>query len=291
MLLRGLELSRTTAGLFFMLLMGLGACGPTGPQRNPFPFIPTAHPSRQIVSDNLGWKPLWLKSMRISYGDQPLVIKVDNQVIIPVDNGSSGGLLVRLSPSTGKTIWSQEFNSPYRGDGAEVYSALVDDKQLYLAMPFAVKAFSLENGAPLWTSDELPGHTSYDLFPTARPDIIGVHGDRGYYFDTTTGRTSPASQYPELHEVVTESAKIDLKILMNKAIISNLVIADGKVYAITSDSALVAYDRATGCEVGRMQFDGEPFITDNSNQYVLVATDSEMLVYLGDSYEMRAFSR
>lgn len=229
--------------------------------------------------------------MRISYGDQPLVAVVDNQVIIPVDNGSSGGLLVKLDPYTGKRIWAQEFNSPYRGDGAEVNSALVDDKQLYLAMPYVVEAFSLEDGKQLWASDELASHTGYHLFPTERPDIIGAYGAGGYYFDKKTGRTSPASQYPELREVVPESAAIDLKILMNRTRVSNLVVADGKVYAITSDSALVAYDRATGREVGRMQFDGEPFITDNGNQYVLAATDSEMLVYLGDSYEMRAFSR
>ncbi|HTP08303.1 MAG TPA: PQQ-binding-like beta-propeller repeat protein, partial [Anaerolineae bacterium] len=272
--------------------ISLVACEANSPGANLFPLsLPTPHPSRQIVSDTLHWKQLWLKSMRISYGDQPLIVKADNQVIIPVDNGSSGGLLVKLDPSTGKTIWAQEFNSPYRGDGAEVYSALADDKQLYLAMPYAVEAFSLENGHLLWTSADLPSHTSYALFPTERSDIIGVHGSSGYYFDTKTGNTSPASQYPELHEVVSASPAIDLKILMNKTIVSNLAVADGKVYAITSDPALVAYDRTDGSEVGRMQFDGEPFNTNNSNQYVLVATDSEMLVYLGDSYEMRAFSR
>ena len=253
--------------------------------------MPTAHPSRQIVSDDLGWKQLWLKSMRISYGDQPLVAVVDNQVIIPVDNGSSGGLLVSWIPTLARGSGLRSSIRLIEAMGPKLTRLWLMTNRLYLAMPYVVEAFSLEDGKQLWASDELASHAGYHLFPTERPDIIGAYGAGGYYFDKKTGRTSPASQYPELREVVPESAAIDLKILMNRTRVSNLVVADGKVYAITSDSALVAYDRATGREVGRMQFDGEPFITDNGNQYVLAATDSEMLVYLGDSYEMRAFSR
>jgi len=279
------------ACLLVLLGMLLIACAPNSPGAVLFPpVMATPHPSRQVVSDTLGWKQLWRQSLQISYGKQPLAAVIDNQVVMPIDNGSTG-LLIRFDPKAGKLIWAQEFNAPLGNGGSRVDSTLVDAERFYLATPFVVKAFDLDDGKLLWTSNDLPGHTGYTLFATEWPDIIGTHGGGGYYFDTKMGSVSPANQHPELHEVEPNSPAIDLKILMNKAIVSNLVVADGKVYAITSDAALVAYNRTNGSEVGRMQFEGEPFITDYGNQYVLIATDSEMLVYLGDSHELRVFSR
>lgn len=76
----------------------------------------------------------------------------------------------------------------------------------------------------------------------------------------------------------------------SRGVVSNFVVADGKVYALTMDSALVQYDAATGSEIGRMEFSGKAFDTDDGNQYWLLAAGPEILVYLGDSQELLAFS-
>lgn len=76
----------------------------------------------------------------------------------------------------------------------------------------------------------------------------------------------------------------------NREIVSNLLVADGKIYALTMDSSLVQYDPVTGNEISRMKFDGKVFDTDQRNQYWLFAADPEIVVYLGDSQELIAFS-
>jgi outer membrane protein assembly factor BamB len=76
----------------------------------------------------------------------------------------------------------------------------------------------------------------------------------------------------------------------NREVVSNFVVANGKVYALIMDSALVQYDPATGSEIGRMKFSGKTFDTDQGSQYWLLAAGPEILVYLGDSQELIAFS-
>lgn len=75
-----------------------------------------------------------------------------------------------------------------------------------------------------------------------------------------------------------------------REVVSNFVVAGEKVYALAMNSALVQYDPVTGNEIGRMEFSGKEFDTDQGNQYWLLATGSEIIVYLGDSQELIAFS-
>jgi hypothetical protein len=76
----------------------------------------------------------------------------------------------------------------------------------------------------------------------------------------------------------------------DRDIVSNFVVVNGAVYALTANSAMVQYDAITGNEIGRMEFSGESLDTDLGNQYWLLATDTEIFVYLGDSQELIAFS-
>jgi outer membrane protein assembly factor BamB len=78
--------------------------------------------------------------------------------------------------------------------------------------------------------------------------------------------------------------------ISDQDVLSNFIVFDDSIYVITSEVALVAYDPATGKEKGRMKFDDGKFDTDHGNRYWLLPTDSEILVYLGDSQELIAFS-
>lgn len=76
----------------------------------------------------------------------------------------------------------------------------------------------------------------------------------------------------------------------HREIVSNLLVADGKIYTLNMDSALIQYNPATGDELGRMKFDGKELDTDQGNQYWLLAAGPEIVVYLGDSQELITFS-
>jgi outer membrane protein assembly factor BamB len=339
---------KVVVGLVALLAMLLISCGTNTPSRILFPrTLPTPHSTRQIVSNDFKWEELWRDPMKLSYGSALLPVISKNKVILPVDAGSTG-ILMALNPHSGQTIWTQDFISPFRGDGQEVDSILADGEQVYMATPFVVKAFSIVDGQPRWTSIELPGHTGYDLSLSNHPDVIRVDGGSGYYANKKDGEITPAEQGMDVPEVTTDTlvchydlqyiltcmdrqtnqrlwqiqpgwpatgVSIGSKILVllagshlnsligidqatgkelwrvsDRAVLSNFIVFDDNIYAITSDVALVAYDPATGKEKGRMKFDGGKFDTDHGNRYWLLATDSEILVYFGDGQELIAFS-
>ncbi len=335
-------------GLTVLATLLLISCGPQQPSGHVlFPFaVPTPYPSRQVISSDFDWQELWRQQLRSSVGDIPLAAAVRDRVILPTNIGSTGRL-VALNSHTGQLIWSQDFISPYRGDGQQVDSILADKEQVYLATPFVIQAYSIENGGPRWTSTELPSHTGYDLAPSTQPDIIRVYGDRSYYADKKDGRITLAEQGIDIPEITTDTltcqfdlqynltcfdrqtnqrlwqikpggaatgVSIDDKILVlsvgshlnflvgidqatgkelwhisDHGALSNFVVFDGKIYAITSDVALTAFDATTGQEIGRMKLSGESFNLNSGNRYWLLATDSELLAHLGDSQELIAF--
>ncbi len=264
----------------------LAACGPQPSKSVLFPFaLPTPYPSRQIISNDFDWHELWRQHLKSSAGHVPLGAVVKERVILPIDTGSTG-MLVALDSHTGQVIWNQEFVSPYRGDGAEAYSILADDEQVYLATPYVIQAYSVENGKPRWTSTELPSHTSYDLATSSRPNVIRVSGSDDYYVDKKDGKIMPAEQSDDVPRTTGEESWH----VYDQAIRSNLIIFNGKVYAITSDVALTAYDPETGRKIGQMKFSGGPFDMNAGNLYWLLAANTEILVHFGDSQELIAFN-
>ena len=72
-------------------------------------------------------------------------------------------------------------------------------------------------------------------------------------------------------------------------IASNFVVIGNTIYAISKDAALVAYDAFTGREVGRIVFSGGSLDIDHAAQYWLIASDSKVSIYFGDSQELIAF--
>ncbi len=340
--------SNWSRGLIVLVALVLVSCSPQPPRRVMFPFaLPTPYPSRHVISSDFGWQELWLQHLKSSVGHIPLGAVVKDRIILPTVTESTG-MLVALDSHTGQVIWNQEFISPYRGDGAEVYSILADDEQVYLATPYVIQAYDIEDGKPRWTSTELPSHTSYDLAPSTKSDVIRIDGDRGYYADKKDGKITPAEQGVDVPEIVTDTlvcqydlqynltcldrqtnkrlwqiqpgwpatgVSIDSKILVlsvgtnlnlligidqatgkelwrisDQAVLSNFIVFEGKIYAITSDVALTAYDPTTGHKIGQMKFSGGPFDINAGNRYWLLATDSEILAQFGDSQELIAFS-
>ncbi len=110
-----------------------------------------------------------------------------------------------LNTHTGQVIWAQNFVSPYRGDGEQVDSILADDDQVYLATPFVVQAYSVENGKPRWTSTDLPSHSGYDLALSSRSDSIQVFGGNDYYANKKDGKITPAKQGVDIPEITTDT--------------------------------------------------------------------------------------
>ncbi len=72
---------------------------------------------------------------------------------------------------------------------------------------------------------------------------------------------------------------------------SNFVVISNTVYSITSNAILVANDVFTGQEIGHIAFSGGPLDTDHSSEYWLIAGDSKLFIYFGDSQEIIAFER
>jgi outer membrane protein assembly factor BamB len=333
-----------------LVALVLTACGPQQSSRVLFPFTPpTPYPSRQVISSDLGLQELWRQPMLLSYGHPPISVDSQDAIILPINSGGTG-ILTALNPHNGQKIWSQEFISPYRGDAYQIDSILSDGKRIYIAIPYVVKAFSIIDGQPQWTTVDLPGHMSYELAPAKRPEFIRVKGGSGYYVDKQTESISPTEKGVDEYEIETdklacqvdmkfsfvcmdiethqpawqislgwpvgEAQSVNPKVLVlsagngyrnllagidqetgqilwkqhNREIVSNLLVADGKIYALTMDSSLVQYDPVTGNEISRMKFDGKVFDTDQGNQYWLFAADPEIVVYLGDSQELIAFS-
>ena len=72
-------------------------------------------------------------------------------------------------------------------------------------------------------------------------------------------------------------------------IVSNFALAGTNVYILNRDDELIAYDALTGRNVGVMQFGGGALDLEHASEYSIVAYDSRLFVYLGDSKEIIAF--
>ena len=72
-------------------------------------------------------------------------------------------------------------------------------------------------------------------------------------------------------------------------VICNMTVMNGIVYSIKADATLVAQDALTGHQTGLLQFSNSPFQRQPGAEYWVVAGDSMLFVYLGDSQELIAF--
>ncbi len=135
------------------------------------PLIPdlevSAVPSRSIKANDLGWREIWRRPLRLRYSETPAGVVVNDTIIVALEN-QNDIVLTALNTQNGQTIWMQEVASPYG-----VLDAIVADaNQVYVAASFVVKAFRAKNGEPLWTSPELLTHTRHDLYRGSESDII-----------------------------------------------------------------------------------------------------------------------
>ena len=73
-------------------------------------------------------------------------------------------------------------------------------------------------------------------------------------------------------------------------IASNLTRFAKNIYALTSTGMLVAFNEFTGESVGSQQFSEGPLDTEHASEYGVFAWNDTLLIYLGDSQELIAFS-
>jgi len=71
---------------------------------------------------------------------------------------------------------------------------------------------------------------------------------------------------------------------------SNLTRFAKNIYALTNTGMLIAYNEFTGESVGALQFSEGPLDTEHASEYGVFAWNDTLLVYLGDSQELIAFS-
>ncbi len=69
---------------------------------------------------------------------------------------------------------------------------------------------------------------------------------------------------------------------------SNIAVVNGIVYSLRTDAALVAQDALTGHQIGLLQFNNGPLQKQYGTEYWVVAGDSMLFVYFGDSQELIA---
>ncbi len=74
-------------------------------------------------------------------------------------------------------------------------------------------------------------------------------------------------------------------------IVSNFIAIGGIVYAITTESAIIAIDVTSGRIVGQMAFSSGPLDVEHSPEYWLLTQDSKVFAYFHDSQELLAFER
>ncbi len=73
--------------------------------------------------------------------------------------------------------------------------------------------------------------------------------------------------------------------------VSNLIVVDDTIYALTTEPAIVGYDVLTGREKDRLTFGGGPLDAKHSPNFWLLSDGSHMFVYFSDSQELIAFER
>ena len=73
-------------------------------------------------------------------------------------------------------------------------------------------------------------------------------------------------------------------------IASNLTRFAKYIYALTNTGMLIAYNEFTGENVGSLQFSEGPLDTEHASEYGIFAWNGTLLIYLGDSQELIAFS-
>ena len=140
----------------------------------------TPMPSWMIKSSDLAFTEFWRYRLgnrsNSWYITVPPHLFITNSTVIigelTQETAPSDALITALSLESGKMLWQTQIKNP--GHGTDIVSAFLDEhqKRLYLFFPFLVKAMDLETGQILWTSKNLPEHTSYAFSSQSSSPLI-----------------------------------------------------------------------------------------------------------------------
>jgi len=130
-------------------------------------------PPRTIASNTLAFSEVWRQSDLLSpHGGMPTGMLASESVLVLVTSDPNGpyAQAQAFNSATGAKLWAIS-GLPY------VHSMALDEQRLYLAVSWQIRVYALETGRLLWSSEELPGHSNYLVYPAIN-DRVTVYSTR-----------------------------------------------------------------------------------------------------------------
>lgn len=174
----------------------------SGVQFTPAPTL-TPAPSRTVLANNLGLHEIWRRTVGPIYGSRnvsvPIMAMTGDTLVTPI-MPTDGTRVVAVDVRNGQVLWSLRVFIPDRTTPPiGVDTLYADSKMVYIAVPFKVFGLQLSDGAPVWNTDVLPGHTGYFIYPEVQDNILQTYSDevKLYSIQTDTGQIKSIQNYPD----------------------------------------------------------------------------------------------
>ena len=197
-----------SAVLLIILALLLGWIGVTifkpssGVQFTPAPTL-TPAPSRTVQANNLGMHEIWRRTVGPIYGSSNVsvpIMGVKGHTVVVPSMPSDGTRVAAIDVRNGQVLWSVHVFIPDRATPPiGVDTLYADSKMVYIAVPFKVFGLQLSDGAPVWNTDELPGHTGYYIYPEVRNNTLQTYSDevKLYTIQAAIGQINSIQKYPD----------------------------------------------------------------------------------------------
>ncbi len=201
-------ISFLSAVLLIILTLLLGWIGVTifkpssGVQLTPAPTL-TPAPPRTVLANDLGLHEIWRRTVGPIYGASnvsvPIMAVTGSTLVIP-SMPTDGTQLVAIDVRNGQILWSLHVlipDSPAPPIGVDTLHA--DSERVYIAVPFKIFGIRLSDGALIWTTDELPGHTGYYIYPEVRNNTLQIYSNevKLYSIKADTGHIESVQKHSD----------------------------------------------------------------------------------------------
>ncbi len=163
-----------------VLMMGLSGCLSNEARRLP-------GESRQLGDNTLNWREHWRKTQIRIEGfswERSYLLSVSGKVVCLQDDSVGQTYQLQVFDATnGNRQWLSR-GKPRAGLG----ELAADAKRVYVIASFKIHAYDLNDGRPLWESQEMPSHRSYYLYSDGKKlQARDLTKEIAYYFDVSTG--------------------------------------------------------------------------------------------------------
>jgi outer membrane protein assembly factor BamB len=108
--------------------------------------------------------------------------------------------VVAMDVRNGQVLWSlRVFIPDWPTPSIGVDTLYADSEMVYIAVPFKIFGNRLNDGAPVWNTDELPGHTGYFIYPEVQDNTLQTYSNevKLYSIEADTGQIKSVQKYPD----------------------------------------------------------------------------------------------